>query len=54
MAEALEALAARAADEPFFLAWALAGYAHSEGLDDAALGEIDPCDRVRQPIDSPQ
>ncbi len=37
MPDPLEALAARAAEEPFFLAWLLSAYAFSEGLDDAAL-----------------
>jgi hypothetical protein len=37
MPEPLEVLAARARDEPFFLAWVLAAYAGSEQLDDAAL-----------------
>lgn len=37
MPDPLEALAARAAADPFFLAWTLDAYAHSEGLDDAGL-----------------
>ena len=37
MPDPLEALAARAVGEPFFLGWVLAAYAHSEGLDDAGL-----------------
>jgi hypothetical protein len=37
MAEPLEALAARAETESFFLAWLLAAYARSQGQDDPAL-----------------
>jgi hypothetical protein len=37
MADPLESLAARAAEEPFFLAPILAAYAHSEGIDDPGL-----------------
>jgi hypothetical protein len=37
MSESLRHLAARVADDPFFLAHSLAEYARSEGLDDAAL-----------------
>jgi hypothetical protein len=41
--EALDALAARAATEPFFLASLLAAYARSEGLDDAGVAEFLGC-----------
>jgi hypothetical protein len=37
MTDSLACLAARVADHPFFLASALALYAHSEDLDDAGL-----------------
>jgi hypothetical protein len=37
MSDPLEALAARAEGDPFFLAWSLAAYARSEGLDDTGL-----------------
>ncbi len=43
MADALEALAARAAGEPFFLACPLAAYASSEGIDDARLAAALGC-----------
>jgi hypothetical protein len=43
MADPLEVLAARAADEPFFLGWLLAAYADSEGLDDAGLAAALGC-----------
>jgi hypothetical protein len=43
MPDPLEALAARAANEPFFLAGVLAAYAHSEGLDDAGLAAALGC-----------
>ena len=43
MPDPLEALAARAAEEPFFLAWVLSAYAHSEGLDDAGLAAALGC-----------
>jgi hypothetical protein len=43
MSEDLKALAARAEDEPFFLAALLAAYAHSEGLDDAGLAAALGC-----------
>jgi hypothetical protein len=43
MADPLEALAARAAAEPFFLASVLAAYAQSEGLDDAGLAAALGC-----------
>jgi hypothetical protein len=35
--EALDRLARRLEADPFFLAWALAQYARSQGLDDSAL-----------------
>src|SRR5437764_15271163 len=37
MPDPLDALAARAAGEPFFLGWVLAADAASEGLEDAGL-----------------
>jgi hypothetical protein len=43
MTDPLEALAARAATEPFFLAWVLAAYAASEDLDDAGLAAALGC-----------
>jgi hypothetical protein len=43
MADPLEALAARAAGEEFFLASLLADYARSEGLDDARLAAALGC-----------
>jgi hypothetical protein len=43
MTDPLEALAARAATEPFFLASVLAAYAGSEGLDDAGLAAALGC-----------
>ena len=43
MADPLEALAARAEREPFFLAWLLAAYARSEGLDDPGLADALGC-----------
>jgi hypothetical protein len=43
MTDPLEALAARAEGEPFFLASVLAGYARSEGLDDAGLAAALGC-----------
>lgn len=43
MTDSLEALAARAAQDPFFLAWTLAGHALSEGFDDAALAAALGC-----------
>ena len=43
MAEPLEALAARVADEPFFLAWLLGAYAYSEDLDDTGLAAALGC-----------
>jgi hypothetical protein len=43
MADPLEALAARAEREPFFLASLLAAYARSEGLDDAGLAAALGC-----------
>jgi hypothetical protein len=43
MPDPLEALAARATGEPFFLAWVLAAYASSEGLDDAGLAAALGC-----------
>jgi hypothetical protein len=45
MPEPLEALAARAADEPFFLAWLLAACAYSEGWNDASLAAALGCPR---------
>jgi hypothetical protein len=45
MADPLEALAARAEREPFFLAAPLAAYARSEGLDDAGLAAALGCRR---------
>lgn len=41
--EALDALAARAANEPFFLASLLAAHARSEKLDDAGLAAVLGC-----------
>jgi hypothetical protein len=41
--DALAALAARAAHEPFFLASLLTAYAHSEGLDDSGLAAALDC-----------
>ena len=43
MAEPLETLAARVADEPFFFAGLLGAYALSEGLDDAGLAAALGC-----------
>jgi hypothetical protein len=43
MADPLEALAARAQGEPFFLASVLAAFARSEGLDDAGLAAALGC-----------
>ena len=43
MADPLEALAARAEGEPFFLAAVLAAYARSEGLDHAGLAAALGC-----------
>jgi hypothetical protein len=43
MPDPLDALAARAAEDSFFLAWLLAAYAHSEGLDDAGLAAALGC-----------
>ncbi|HKI35490.1 MAG TPA: hypothetical protein VKA46_26780 [Gemmataceae bacterium] len=43
MADPLEALAARAQDDPFFLASLLAAYARSERLDDAGLAAALGC-----------
>ena len=43
MPEPLETLAARAADEPFFLAWLLSAYAFSEGMDDKSLAAALGC-----------
>jgi hypothetical protein len=43
MADPLEALAARAAGEPFFLAQVLAAFAQSEGLDDAGVAAALGC-----------
>jgi hypothetical protein len=43
MADPLDALAARAEGEDFFLAPLLAGYARSEGLDDAGLAAALGC-----------
>src|SRR6266516_2521566 len=43
MPDPLDTLAARAAGEPFFLAWLLAAYADSEGLDDAGLAAVLGC-----------
>jgi hypothetical protein len=43
MSDPLEALAARAAGEPFFLAQVLAVHARSEGLDDAGLAATLGC-----------
>src|SRR5437773_919886 len=43
MSESLKTLAERAAGEPFFLAWLLAAYAVSEGLDDAGLAATLGC-----------
>ena len=43
MADSLDVLAARAAGEPFFLAWVLAAYAHSEKLDDTGLAAVLGC-----------
>lgn len=43
MADPLEALAARAQDDPFFLASPLAAYAGGEGLDDAGLAAALGC-----------
>jgi hypothetical protein len=43
MADPLEALAARAAEEPFFLGWILAAYAYSEELNDAGLAAAVGC-----------
>jgi hypothetical protein len=43
MADPLDALAARAEGEYFFLAPVLAGYARSEGLDDAGLAAALGC-----------
>jgi hypothetical protein len=39
----LDALAARACGEPFFLGWALAAYQQRHGLDDAALADLLGC-----------
>jgi hypothetical protein len=43
MADPLVVLAQRAETEPFFLAWLLAAYAHSEGLDDPGLAATLGC-----------
>ncbi len=43
MPDPLEILAARAADQPFFLAGILDAYAYSEGLDDAGLAAAFAC-----------
>ncbi len=43
MADPLEALAARAQDDPFFLASSLAAYARSEELDEAGLAAALGC-----------
>lgn len=43
MPDSLDDLAARAADQPFFLAWALAAYARSDDLDDAGLAAALGC-----------
>jgi hypothetical protein len=40
---ALDALAARVSDDPFFLASALAAYQRRHGLDDAALAKVLGC-----------
>ena len=45
MTDPLEALAARAQREPFFLAAPLAAYARSEHLDDAGLADALGCRR---------
>jgi hypothetical protein len=43
MPDELQALAARAEEKPFFMAWLLAAYAHSEGLDDPGLAAALGC-----------
>jgi hypothetical protein len=45
MPDPFQALAARAEDKPFFMAWLLAAYAQSEGLDDAGLAAALGCSR---------